>query len=468
MKQLIILSILIKVFFTLFVSYDIYNHKDHFSIDMKSKYFCNNDEDLIANIAHTLVKTNQFRSTNINYSTNEIYYKKTTFCPVFPVYIHVGFMYLYEFLTKKTLSAVDIFNWENPDRNSHYFYCYSIFITILSLILFIASIFPFIRLIKHCGIEHKTLRTSIAILYILFPSCFIYVGLLTQYENIALPCLIITIESIINVFILRKVESKIVLFIKTLLIVFSTLIRPQVTIVLFIVMLFVVLLLVTDYLKNKMRPTISATYLILYISVGIIISHGSIVLHNYFKVWDEPVYNTRGDALLIGHNPLAKGSWDGHFAIPGSKSYNYQLKSIPNFINLSEVELSKAQTKLAKQWIISNPKEELILICRKIGIFFLPYNYEHLRFDIILFLVYISTIFLMSYSFYKIIFKLRTMNFREPVFLIQIVVLSVLSINVLYFVEYRIRYFADPFMLLLFGVLLQNLIIYAETNFSKK
>src|SRR5262249_33591176 len=106
--------------------------------------------------------------------------------------------------------------------------------------------------------------------------------------------------------------------------------------------------------------------------------HGWMFYENT-RLWGEPVYTNRGDALLWGHNPLARGSWEGTFDVKGSPGYQYQVQHIADFETIDELHRSRAQQALAIAWIENHPWEELALDLRKVAIVFLPYNLESTR-----------------------------------------------------------------------------------------
>ena len=83
---------------------------------------------------------------------------------------------------------------------------------------------------------------------------------------------------------------------------------------------------------------------------------------------------------MWGHYDLAKGSWDGIVDLKGSEGFVYVREIIPGFDSMSEIEQNNAQNKIGSNWIKANIGKEIILDLKKTAIFFMPYNFDFLKF----------------------------------------------------------------------------------------
>lgn len=456
-KKIIIIALILKLFFVFFVKYNIYYKNNVLEFQFLPERPIGPDEIDIANIAYNINTYGKHVRAIKEKGSDKYIYNKTTYRPLFPIYMHVFFQKIYKKWINPELSAIEIYKYNNHIK---YYQSYSYIINILSLFFFVISIFSFLNLLKYCNINTTYFQIIGMVAYILFPSSLIYIGMLTLYENIATPCLVIFVEGVIAIFLLNKKKTKASIIWYICCILFATLIRPQLIIPVFFIMALMVFIKFIKYYKNKILPSREVVIFTSVVLIVFLLEIGGTIVYNYYKVWNKPVYTTRGDAFLWGHNPFARGCWDGSFDIPGSVGYIYQSQNIPNFTTLNELESSNAKAALAKEWIKMHPKEETILILRKVAIFLLPYHFEYHSFSIILFVTYILSaffVFILLSMYFKD--KMSLLDIIEnPAFIIYLVFLSVLFVNVYYFVEYRMRYFADPFMLLLALVFVQYLV----------
>jgi hypothetical protein len=157
---------------------------------------------------------------------------------------------------------------------------------------------------------------------------------------------------------------------------------------------------------------------------------------------------------MWGHYELAKGSWDGTVDIKGSYGYNYEREIIPRFDELSEIEQNNAQKKIANNWIKNNIVKEIKLSFKKVAIFFLPYNFERLKVNLPMLIIHLGFFLFIFISIIK-----RHLIKNNPYILLPLFfIFGILMVNILFFVEYRVKYFADPFMLILTIIALKTTI----------
>jgi hypothetical protein len=163
-------------------------------------------------------------------------------------------------------------------------------------------------------------------------------------------------------------------------------------------------------------------------------------------MFGEYILSTQsGFELLQGHNPYARGSWTGNWADSGSEIYKYVYSQIPNNDYLNEWDQSKARKRVAVNWIKENPLKEIKLSIRKLVIYFLPKNLEILRYsdlpnpiNLLTHLFFISMVLLKVYS-RKV--KLNELLLFSPI-------AGSIILTIVFFVGYRWRYFAEPFMII--------------------
>jgi hypothetical protein len=434
--------------------------KINFSLSNFFKNGINPDEYHIANIAYSYNKGLGFRANlsylivkPIAYENNEqltfrkdvikidsSYYAKTSYRPFIPVLLHVYYQRMYNKLIAP-LKDSDIY-YTNKNHISNYYILYGQFLIWLAFFLTLISI-PFLhKIIEAINLNNKKfISNAILIPYILFPSSLFYIGAIPMYENITVPCLVIIISLLIQ--FLQDKRPKYGAFIISLLTGVVISIRPQSYIPLFIIFsYFLYQLVIKMYHYKKINK--SMLQVLIYTFIVVIINVGHTIYINY-SLWNKLVFSTRGDALLWGHNPLARGSWDSTFDIPGSPGFEYQKKNIPELFNLNEYETSKAKASLAVKNIFLYPKHEIELIFKKLAIFFLPYNFLDYHFSFILFFVYSG--FILYILYFILNFKNEILNYSRTICLIWVI--GVITVNIIFFVEYRIRYFAEPFMLIL-------------------
>ena len=150
-----------------------------------------------------------------------------------------------------------------------------------------------------------------------------------------------------------------------------------------------------------------------------------------------------GFELLQGHNEHARGS---HFRIPLMKEdglYAYARLHIAGFDTMNQYQESQARASLALEWIKKNPIAELKLNFRKIVIYFLPQNYRVLKtsewYNPLNLLVHLGFLAFLMTMFFR---PLQRMDI-----LLIIIPLACLMLTLLFFVVYRVRFYAEPFMI---------------------
>ena len=140
----------------------------------------------------------------------------------------------------------------------------------------------------------------------------------------------------------------------------------------------------------------------------------------------------------IGANKFARGSWDGT-----GKVTNQFIDNLDN--NLNDLEIGKIYISEGIKWIQNNPSDYFILQIKKIAIYFLPQNYSILPLN----RIYNPLNLLIHLGFLIFIINvLIKKDFTYRNFIIISPIIGSLLISILFFVGYRWRYYAEPFIIL--------------------
>jgi len=346
------------------------------------------------------------------YDTEKKQFKQTSFHGSFPVLT-------YEFLIKNKIKKE----------------IWVLFIYMFSIFLFALSINYFYKMCM-LFLDNEKYALFSTITYCLYPSILFYIGALFYYENFVLSLLVIIIFKLLYAKINGFIKTD--YFVIPLAVSLSCLYRPQTIIIYFFIFFLYIFL-------NLMRKSYSQITLLLLTISFTFLCHITILLKNK-KMWGEYILSTQsGFELLQGHNPTARGGWMANWLKPNNQLYQYSHSQIKNINELSELEESKARQQVAIKWIKENPIGEIIINLRKVSIYFLPQNYEVLYgsrifnpINLIIHVLFLGFIFMQVYK--------RTITQNDLIILSPIVGSIILS--VVFFVGYRWRYYAEPFMII--------------------
>ena len=321
----------------------------------------------------------------------------------------------------------------------------------LAIILFAISINYFYRL-SLFFLMNERYALFATITYCFYPSILYYVGPLFLYENLALPILVIVIYKFIVS--IKSGFSRADYFWIPLSIALSSLFRPQ-TILIYALIFALYGLII---LKSK-------NYRLIWIFTLSIILAGVVqipALLKNKKMFGEYTLSTQaGFELLQGHNPTARGSWLKDSEFPGNPIYIYSHSKIADLEKMNELEESKARKQLAIQWIRENPLSEIKLCFRKLAVYFMPKNFEVLKTAGILnpinLLVHLLFLACIALQFFKWRFT------KEEILLFSPIAGSII-LTLIFFVGYRWRYYAEPFMI----VFAWKFLLILSDKFKKK
>ncbi len=403
----------------------------------------NTDEFLIAEVAMNYHKGLGYVSSMEIISKEK--YQKTALRPSFPVFTHIFLMKEYQKLNPEQpieLSA------QNP-----YFLFYGTIIQIFSLLLFIGSLFAFqsIALFYFQGNEKWAWLTTT--LFGLYPSILVYVGGLANYENIAMPLLVISFALILKAFENPLKWKRIILV--TFAVIWATLIRPQTFFVFFFMFFWIIAwgIFKKKQLVNK--------FLLGSVLVSAIFLVNLPALLKNKELFGKYLLSTQmGFSFFEGHNAFARGSWCGDCGInPERPVFKYVREQIKDFENLNEFERSNALKNLAWQWIKENPLQEITLTFRKIAIYFLPHNSDHNHLNLLNLFVHLG---FLSFVF----LSLWQRNFTKETILLLTPIIGSILLSIIFFVGYRWRYYAEPFMIISAMLFVKSILNLKTQNYA--
>ncbi|MEI8278508.1 MAG: glycosyltransferase family 39 protein [Bacteroidota bacterium] len=324
-----------------------------------------------------------------------------------------------------------------------------VFIQFISTLLYAISAIYFLKLSQKVLADKYALWATI--LYLFFPSTVFYVGPLFAYENIVAPFLIITFWQLLQV--LQGQWRSNYWFSIPVMATISILIRPNILLVYACLFLFIIIL---SLRKSNVRA------IILSILTGGIIAVAHIpTLEKNKKQFGAYILNTQsGFEMLQGHNPTARGSWRGGWQEPGNPLYEYAHTSIAGIDSMNEYQESKARQQLAIQWICQNPEKEIQLNIRKLGIYFLPKNYEVMPLsqipnpiNAIVYLLAIVGIGMLTFK--------KQLSATWFIYITPLI--GSIGVSMVYFVGYRWRFYAEPFLCLLAIFAIQQILTKKNT-----
>jgi hypothetical protein len=361
-----------------------------------------------------------------------------------PVFLHIAAQRLYLALFPDriiTLSA------EDP-----YFRQYALVMQVLAVLLFWASLFAFYE-ISRMFLGNPKWAFYAVLLYGLTPSVLYYVGSSPSYENLTLPLLVIVTAAYCRfLFAPAAPVSWRIIFGTALLAAVATLVRPHTTLTFYAYGGFLLLYaLIRKYRLGaafSLRPVLTVVLFHWFFLLAVEIP----VFYKNYQLFGEVILsNQAGFNFLLGHNDQARGSWLGDSGV-GSAWDRYIAAQIPGIESMNEYQEAQARKQLAIQWIKDNPGKELVLAVRKAAMFFLPDNYLHPQeinlaaiFTAVVHLLFALGGVLYLYNLYASGFAQAELRQALP----YVSVLTALLFSILFFMDHRWRYYADPFMLLI-------------------
>lgn len=447
-KAFLVLCFVIKIAVSLFGYLDPKTNELKFSFSFNK--LVNNDESELASRAYNLIHGKGLVKTIQNNDSLE--YKLSSNRPLLNVGIHYLYQKIYTHFAPVT--ELEIFgDISGSHKTNGYYFIYAQLVNLITLILFLVSVPFFISLLKNLGIKDQSLLNLSAGFYLLFPSSLIYIGSIPLYENICFSSSVIGISFLIKRLTGNAKNDLFTFFTISIMLTLSVMLRPQILIPVLLTMAVFGIFILIRTKKEGLRSTKNDWRFVLVFCFVFSTLQSGVIYTNY-KYFNSIFYTNRADAFMWGHYELAKGSWDGTVDIKGSYGYNYEREIIPRFDELSEIEQNNAQKKIANNWIKNNIVKEIKLSFKKVAIFFLPYNFERLKVNLPMLIIHLGFFLFIFISIIK-----RHLIKNNPYILLPLFfIFGILMVNILFFVEYRVKYFADPFMLILTIIALKTTI----------
>lgn len=357
----------------------------------------NDDEEQNFAIAVNFIKGDNFSI----YDNKQNYYRVTSTQHSFPVFV-------YKFFIENKISF-DYFILSFIIINTLLFYFSIIYFYKLSLIFL-----------------DRPLSKMSTLIYCLYPSVLFYIGPLIFYENIVLSLLIIS-----SYFFIKNNNYYNFILIIPMAIV-SLLFRFQ---TIFIWILFFTFFTFFEFYKFKKIKNFIPIFLFIFLTFFSL----KPILEKNNNLFGEYVISTHtGFMFFNGANKLARGSWDGL----GNSRVEIK-KKVNN--NLNELDRGRFYLSEGLNWIKENPIDYLILQVRKSIIYFLPQNLSILPYNRIYNPINLLVHF--GFIFFAISMILKK-NIHQKNLIILSPILGSLIISLIFFIGYRWRYYAEPFMIL--------------------
>ena len=309
------------------------------------------------------------------------------------------------------------------DKEINFDYFIFIYIFINLTLFFLSVIFFYKTSLIFLNENFSKISTLI---YCFYPSIFFYIGPLFFYENLVLSMIVI------SSYLLLKKKDLLNFSIIIIFAVLSLLLRFQ---TIFIWLLLFAIFTFYDFSKHRNANSFLP---ILFFILAVYVAHKPILDKNYILFDNKTLTTNSGLSFFIGANEYARGSWDGT-----GRTYNQFKSKLDDSLN--DLEISKIYFNAGIEWIKKNPLDYLILQFRKLAIYFLPQNYSILPgnriYNPINFIIHMGLFLFVINLLIKKEFSYKNLIILSPV-------MGSLIVSLLFFIGYRWRYYAEPFMIL--------------------
>jgi len=301
--------------------------------------------------------------------------------------------------------------------------------------LALSALFHFVELLMFYKIGSMLLNQKYALigllLFAVFPPVIFYVGPLFLYEPIVTCFILCGVGILIGSYKTTRLKYHFVLLLLVMSLV-SIMLRGHALPIWFLIFL-------VYLLSSESRYRIRAAVLFVSFVICAYLVHIPVMNKNYTMFGHRIISTQTGFALFEGANPKARGSWDGTGGAIKSELAGYDTQA------LDEFEQSEIFRHKALDWVFGHPLQYGLLLLRKLGIYFLPQNYEVLPYSGI----YnpLNVIVYIGFLLFTISLMRKKMSCID-VLLYAPIVGSVL-LTLVFFVGYRWRYYAEPFMIIL-------------------
>jgi len=332
---------------------------------------------------------------------------------------------------------------------------------ILSTILYLLAILYLYRILTLLNLSTWAVYAFTAV-FALYPSVLNAMGSTYRFDTLVMPLHVINFYYLLQWVKNRKLTLPTCIFL-TVSITFCCFFRSQVLPLYLITGCLLLLIYLKDRFKAK-HASNTILYLLGALIVCVSLSFIPALIKNK-KMFGAYIISTQsGFELLQGNNPINNGNWE--FPAPGDPLDTYVHEKIPAIETLDEYAESKARGQLAREWIRDNPGKETIIILKKVARYFLPRNVvtvikPHFKYNPITCLVH----FLFLTTIIIGLIKDRKFLFSDEMLLLLIPVVATLALTVIFFFNFKLRYNANPFIIMVAAYGL-NRYLRSTKNFS--
>lgn len=331
-----------------------------------------------------------------------------------------------------------------PDK---YFTFYSLVLFFLKWLLMLIAIVPLYKCARLFLNELLTILFLMA--WELYPSNW-YIFPINCFDNVAISITTIIISLLILLAVEKKYNNKQIAFLG-LLCCLGFSIKFHIVSITFAMCIFAIIF---GLVKRNLIWIYSFT-VILLLHLIIIIP----LLWSTQKTLGHSVISTQsGINLFHGHNPVARGSWSPKIWGEYPDILNPILIKEKDRLSADEYVETETYKKMAIQWAVNHPLKELILSIKKVIIYFIPYNFLSWQLNPMTLLIHMGFIVLTLFML------IHPSRYTLEYWLLIVSAWSMVAFNVLYFVEYRWRYFVEPEMVLATFILFNILINKKQTK----
>lgn len=364
----------------------------------------------------------------------------SAFRPKFNIMLHVAGLQIYQAATQQSISTAEAIPQD-------YFGYYGLLIAILKTIFFAISVFYFHRL-AYFIFEDNWAKIA-TILYITYPSLFLYMGWLDILENLALPLLVIIVSYIVVPFNTTNAPKfkKQWFFIAAIAAV-TCLLRPHVLAIFQLLIPVYSLFFVWHVIKKSQAPHNWRLVTLMYTAIFLV--HLPIFWQNYRDFGTFMLSSQPGLEFFQGHNDYARGTWNPYLWEQHLNDFQVITAAKNTLANYNEKQELDFYFQTAKEWITQNPVRELWLIVRKTAIYFFPYNYLHQHINFFTLFIHIGFIGFVLFLFLDKPWRARfnDITHTHTWMWISIPIVASYGLSVAFFVCERWRIYAEPFLLL--------------------
>ena len=278
---------------------------------------------------------------------------------------------------------------------------------------------------------HRALLGTL--LFLCFPSVYFFVGNTNMLDTLVMPLEVMFFCLLVQAWKSPQKPTLLLLLGLSFLLVTLCYLKPH--------HLLIVLILDAMLVGFASEGDKKKAWTFLYwLNGAVLVGFIPIMLSNYMDFREVFLSTQSGFNFFHGHNMAARGSWSPSIWKSHHDGLYALLQSNSQLSYLNEKQESDYYAYLAWQWIAQHPWQECELMARKVAIFFLPHNFMHWKLNGYNLLVELG--FLSFCVHYVLHFKQED----KALLFFFVPIAGILLVNVFYFVEYRWRYYAEPFM----------------------